>query len=106
MGQLTDWVCSNTLCTTKLKQLSGGPDRGFVAFTNTLRCTECAHIDDYAVNKAGDMGHGKQHQHDTEPACSECNGKTIPWNRQCPSCDAKMQEGGLNGELCLKTMWD
>ena len=101
MGQHFNWVCTNDKCGKTLDELSGGPDRGFMAFTNTLACKTCGHIADYLINEAENMGGAKSDAPDKQPQCKNCGGDTIPWDRSCPDCSSPMKDSGT-----LTSMWD
>lgn len=101
MGQLYSFDCPS--CGYHA-EVSGGKDRGFVAFTQTKVCQDCREVVDVLIGKANELSTG---QDITIPKakqeCPSCEGHSLKvWKgRVCPKCGEKMNKS--DGAIC---MWD
>lgn len=101
MGELNFFECSS--CNYHA-EVSGGKDRGFVAFTQTKVCQDCRQVVDVLVGEAGKLSGPKATTiPKAKQQCPTCKGHNLKvWKgRACPKCGGKMKKGG--GLIC---MWD
>lgn len=103
MGERYEFVCGDCGYSATV---SGGKDRGFVAFIETMVCTDCKKLVDVLVGEAkefsGPLGKSEGEEFGKCPVCSGKNVK--PWDakeRSCPKCGKQMHKGD---EPVL--MWD
>lgn len=107
MGMFSDWHCQTPGCNVVVRQVSGGPDRGFVALTETRVCTDCRAVRDYTIGLASEGGDetntDKRGQAPVEPSprCARCGGTTVPWDRSCPRCG-----GPMKSDRDSRILWD
>lgn len=99
MGTRTNWVCTDASCGFEVRPVAGGFTRGFYARTQTRICLACRDVRDCTVGLVSDPTHRvftadehKGHEN-PDPACKACGGPTIPWDRSCPMCGARMERG-------------
>lgn len=101
MGQLYGFECPSCGYHT---EVSGGKDRGFVAFTQTKVCQDCKQVVDILIGKAAELSAAKEITiPKAKQQCPDCKSNNLKvWKgRTCPKCGAKMNKGG--GAIC---MWD
>lgn len=101
MGQFYSFECPS--CGYHA-EVSGGKDRGFVAFTQTKVCQDCKQVADILIGKAAELSADKATTiPKAKQQCPACEGHNLKaWTgRACPKCGAKMNKG--IGPIC---MWD
>ena len=82
-------------------EVSGGPDYGFVAQTDTKVCNTCRAVVDVLVGTRDP----NQISTDELNQCPECDGNDLtPWDdsRPCPRCNGTMKADPTSPT----TMWD
>lgn len=75
--------------------VSGGPDRGFEAVTDTRFCRPCGEIFDVLIAVIPEAA-PEDHTH--IGCCPRCNGTDLmPWKRgePCPRCGGSVKEGEM-----------
>jgi len=97
MGMRCDWRCPH--CATTTEPVSGGHDRGFHAATQTRLCLTCKTVQDLEIGVMSDPSHRiftpeeSRARANPDPVCGTCSGRTVPWDRSCPSCGTPMERG-------------
>jgi DNA-directed RNA polymerase subunit RPC12/RpoP len=77
---------------------SGGPDRGFIAFTNTYVCLCCNSLVDLVTSQVNDHANKREYPIEitTGHECPKCLGnRFVIWDnieKPCPRCDTKMTD--------------
>jgi ribosomal protein S27AE len=100
MGNLREYSCPDCGYTAKV---SGGKDRGFIAFTETVECLDCHNLADVEIGKVVDETPENeeviQPVHSRCPSCGSFNLK--PWDgKTCPQCGGTM----IKGDVTI--LWD
>lgn len=96
MGQVKSLICPT--CDYQA-MTSAGPDRGFVAYTNTFVCLKCKTIHDLVLIKGELKSNGQEskltNQISENEKCKNCGeNKFKLWDhirKACPKCDSKMR---------------
>jgi len=97
MGALRTYKCNKCGYSALV---SGGRDRGFIVFTNTLICLGCKEIVDVIVDmeKSTQINNISDNSESSDYLyrCPLCNKKSnlVPWDskqRPCPKCNGKME---------------
>lgn len=101
MGELHTFECPS--CGYHA-EVSGGKDRGFIAFTQTKVCQNCRQVVDVLTGKATKLSAAQAIIiPKAKQECPACKGHDLKaWKgRLCPKCGGKMALG--LGPIC---MWD
>ncbi len=94
MGERFRYYCS--FCDYEVV-ISGGPDCGFDAFTETCLCKDCHELVDvltgYLCPETPTDGSGEENDMKLCPQCK--SEKVIAWPKShpCPKCGSKMKKG-------------
>jgi len=96
MGSRYDWICRSPECGHVVHSVSGGRDRGFLAWSETRVCATCQEVRDYEVGLASDPSHCEFSEAELaaadqpNPPCI-CGAATTAWDHTCPRCGATME---------------
>lgn len=96
MGTRCDYSCD--ACGYRAR-VSGGMDRGLMAFVETMQCKKCKQLSDVIFAEVASDGEATF----ITPCCAECGStKLTPWSEPhlCPKCGEQMTSGGV------LRMWD
>jgi rubredoxin len=94
MGGRYSFTCSRC---SYVATVSGGPDRGFLARTETMICRQCHELVDVAVEVRTPRTFPVKWTQKVAQ-CPRCDGTEwleIWQNRRCPKCSAEMRQGDL-----------
>ena len=85
-------------------RVCGGPDRGMMAYVETMVCADCKELVDVLVAIEGPDGPVKDPSRAEDfDKCPSCRGKSVtswPEERPCPKCGGHVSRG----EMSL--LWD
>ena len=77
--------------------VSGGPDRGMVAYVETMVCLDCKELVDVLVAIEGRDGPVRDPSREEDfDRCPQCGGKSVtswPKGRPCPKCGGPVARG-------------
>ena len=94
MGSQSEFKCDKC---GYIAHVSGGPDRGMVAFVETMVCADCKELVDVLVAIEGPDGPVKDPSRAEDfDRCPECRGKSVtswPKERPCPKCGGHVSQG-------------
>lgn len=98
MGQICKFSCDKCGHTT---EVSGRPDCGMTAATETMICGACIDLVDVVVGTALNNKYASQGR---PLSCPKCNGSSLEiWDNKaspCPKCGCKLKRGKTT------LMWD
>ena len=101
MGSLFEFKCKKCGYST---QVSGGRDRGMMAYVETMVCADCKELVDVLVAIEGPDGPVKDPSRAEDyDRCPECRGKSVmSWRegQPCPKCGGPISSGEMT------VLWD
>ncbi len=99
MGRKIDHACEQCGFSA---HVSGKPDAGLLAGTDTIRCTECGALHD-RVTEVWEKGSEENVAPEPCPACGAPGDQALPWRTgdPCPGCGDPLHATGP-----LMTIWD
>lgn len=99
MGSLFAYACSQ--CDYRA-EVSGGPDSGFIASVETMRCENCRELVDVLTALHPETGPPTGDGTEEIGRCPGCGSRrVVPWREAgCPKCGARMEQGDLT------LLWD